>query len=259
MEYPFGMVLSGGGSRGLAHAGVLKALLEAGIQPACISGTSAGALVGALYAAGYDEAGMLDFFETTSPFRFSRLAIGKPGWFDGEKIAEDFRRFFPDDAFEALPCKLFVAATDLLRGRLEVFSKGPLIPALIASASVPVLFTPMPYRDSLFADGGIVDNFPVEPLSGLCDVILGVYASPLSESPADELDSSLDVSQRAIEIAMHFASKRHFHKADLVLSPPELSRYNLLDLRHHAEILDIGYQAAKARMPEIVALVEGGR
>ena len=259
MRHRFGIVLSGGGSRGLAHAGVLELLAEHGLAPDVVSGTSAGALVGALHAAGYGSEDVLRFFEKTSPFRFSHLApFGKPGWIDTEKIRSDFLAFFPDDRFEALGKPLFVSATDLVNARLEVFSSGELIRPLLASASVPLVFTPTAIDGTLYADGGILDNFPVKPLEGLCDIVLGVYASPLNELPAKTLDDSIAVTQRALEIGMFLASRRKFRHADLVLCPPELTRFGLFDSKRHEEILEIGRRAAAERLDEIRELVERG-
>jgi len=253
-----GLVLSGGGSRGLAHAGVLRALVEHGFAPDVVSGTSAGALVGALHLAGHDSAAILDFFERTSPFRLSHLArFGKPGWIDTEKIEADFRAYFPDDSFAALAGELYVTATDLIGARLAVFSSGPLIRPLLASASIPMLFTPTPLDGTLYADGGILDNFPTRPLAGRCRVTLGVYASPLHRVEAKSLDNSLAVTQRAVEIGMYLASSRRFRHVDLLLCPQELDGFSTLDPKRHREILDIGYRAARERIAEIAALVEG--
>lgn len=247
-----GLVLSGGGSRGLAHAGVLEALAENGILPDCISGASAGALVGALHFAGHRAESILEFFERTSPFRLSHLApFGKPGWIDTEKIVDDFREFFPDDSFEALGGELFVSATDLVNARLVVFSRGPLIRPLLASASIPLVFTPTPFAGTLFADGGILDNFPTKPLAGRCRVTLGVYASPLHEAERDELASSMAVTYRALEVGMFLASQRKFRHVDLMLCPRQLRDYRTFDLKHHREILDIGYRAASEQIDEI--------
>lgn len=259
MRYDVGIVLSGGGSRGLAHIGVLDALRENGVEPACVSGTSAGAIVGALYAAGYPAGEMFEFFETSSPFRPSKLTLRKAGFVDTDKIVEDFRPYFPLDSFEALGKRLFVAATDLVRGRLEVFSSGPLIRPVVASSSVPLIFTPTEIDGCLFVDGGIIDNFPVDPLLGLCDVILGVYASPLSSSDASGLQSSFAVSQRALEIGMFHNSRRNFHKCDLVLCPPALAGQPTFALRQSRAVVEIGRAAALDRMDEILALVERGK
>lgn len=258
MQYRLGIVLSGGGSRGLVHIGVLKALEENGIVPEAISGTSAGAIVGALYSAGYPAAAMFDFFVRKSPFRPSRFALGKPGFVDTDKVVADFREYFPADAFEALGKRLFVTATDIVRGKLEIFSSGQLIRPVVASSSVPMVFTPTAIDGRLFADGGILDNFPVDPLLGLCDVILGVYASPLRTVDAAEMRSSLAVSQRAFEIGMFHNSRRRFHHCDLVLSPPALSGFPSLALKQREELVDLGYAAAAERIGEIRRLVDQG-
>ncbi len=255
MQYRVGLVLSGGGVRGIAHVGVLQALRAAGVEPDCISGTSAGAIVGALYAAGYAADEMLEFFATNSPFRLSRLALGKPGLFDGEKVVPGFLEYFPEDSFEALHRRLFVTATDLLAAKLEIFAAGPLVRPVIASSSMPAVFSPMAIGGRLFADGGILDNFPVDPLLGLCDVILGVYASPLSTPDTEGFGSALAVSQRAFEIAMFHASKRRFHRCDLVLVPPGLEQFGLADVKRRAEICATGRRAAEERMEEILRLV----
>ena len=255
MRYRLGIVLSGGGSRGLAHAGVLRALAENGIEPDCIAGTSAGALVGALHASGRGCAEILRFFDDVNPFRFSRLALNKPGVIDSEKILGSFQQWFPDDSFEALQRPLFVTGTDLVSGRLEIWSSGPLVRPLLASSTVPFVISPTRVGDRLFVDGGIVNNFPVEPLFGLCDTILGVYATPLSMPAEGELVSTFAVTQRALEIGMYHASKRKFHHADLVVSPLDLARFSTFDTRRHAEVIEIGYRAALDALPAIRALL----
>lgn len=102
MQYRLGIVLSGGGTRGVVHIGVLRALTEAGIEPDALSATSSGAIVAALYAAGYSSKEMLEFFEERGPFRLSKLSLLKPGFLDTEKSYADFLDYLPEDSFEAL-------------------------------------------------------------------------------------------------------------------------------------------------------------
>lgn len=253
MSHRFGIVLSGGGSRGLVHAGILKALSEAGLAPDCISGNSSGALIGALYAAGYDWEETLRFFDDTNPFRFSRFALRKAGFLDSDKIVEDLRRWFPE-TFEELGRRLFVVATDLIAGELVTFSTGLLLGPLLASASMPFVFTPTQHDGRLFVDGGVLNNFPIEPLIGKCDVILGVYASPLHDA-SGAFGSSFAVTQRAFAVGMYHASRRKFDQAALVLCPPDLARYGTFDIKRHREIAEIGYQAASERMDDIRRLL----
>ncbi|MEX0361030.1 MAG: patatin-like phospholipase family protein [Allomuricauda sp.] len=116
-----GLVLSGGGIRGMAHIGLLKAMEEKGVQAQLVAGSSVGALVGALYANGNSIEEMLQFFKETPLFKYDFFAINKPGFIDTERYFKIFKGYFPEDSFEALRIPLFVVATDLLKGEERVF------------------------------------------------------------------------------------------------------------------------------------------
>lgn len=256
-RYRLGIVLSGGGSRGVAHIGVLRALLEQGIEPDCIAGTSAGAVIGALYAAGHPPETMLEFFREIEPFSFSHAAFGKPGLLDSMKFAPDFRRYFPDDRFEALQRKLSVVATDLLSGEAAIFESGPLVLPLLASSSVPMVYSPTEIDGRWYGDGGIIDNFPVRLLRHRCEVILGVHVSPMREVTISELDTTLSVLDRALEVGMFSRSRENFELCDLVVLPQDLIHYRLFDTKHLAAIEATGYDAAQAQLEGIKRLLVG--
>jgi NTE family protein len=253
-----GIVLSGGGTRGVAHIGVLRALGEQGIAPDCVAGASAGAIVGALYAAGYSPEQMLEFFELKNPFRLSKVAFAKPGIIDTDKVVSDFEEYFPENSFESLGKELRVVATDLTRGESVEFHSGPLIPAVLASSSVPVMFTPMELDEHVFADGGIVNNFPAELLDGRCSTLLGVHTSPMHVLAKSELGSSLSVLRRALEVGSFQASQAKFANCDVVILPEELERFGVFQTKNLAEVEAVGYEAALRRMPEILEVVRRG-
>ena len=117
-----GLVLSGGGMRGAAHIGVIKALEEAEIFPTHISGTSAGAIVGALYAYGYNWKEILKFYESIQLLDITKYALGKPGFIDAEKFYSEFSTYLKDDNFDALKKVLTITATDVLKGKLKLFT-----------------------------------------------------------------------------------------------------------------------------------------
>jgi NTE family protein len=119
------------------------------------------------------------------------------------------------------------------------------------------VFTPTEIDGSWYSDGGILDNFPVGPLEGCCDTILGVYATPLKVIHQADLHSSLAVSLRAFEVGMYLASKAKFPRCASVLCPEELSRFGTFDTRHFDEILDAGYRGARERMGEILRALDG--
>ena len=141
--YKTGLVLSGGGARGFAHIGVLQALNEAGIFPDVISGTSAGALVGVLYADGYSPLDILKMMNSTSRLHYIRPTVPREGLLQISGIERILKENLRAKKFEDLRIPLFVTATDLNNGKIRYFSSGELLNPVIASASIPVLFKPV--------------------------------------------------------------------------------------------------------------------
>lgn len=235
-----GLVLSGGGYRGIAHAGALKAFEEVGIFPTHISGVSAGALVGALYAAGYSPEDILAFFKKVKIFEFNRYARNKPGWLDTDTFRSFLLSYFPKDSFKQLHKQLFVTTTDLLKGKIKVFRSGTLIKPLLASASFPGVFSPVAIENGFYADGGILDNFPIDPVQD-CSNIYGIYVSPISIMKTSEFKHSYDVINRALHLRMNAASEAKFSACDIVVYPEELSKYNLFNAKYADELFEIGY------------------
>lgn len=258
-EFSLGMVLSGGGARGMAHIGVLRALMEHGIHPDCIAGASAGATVGALYAAGHSARAMLEFFQLTRFFRIANVAFAKPGILDTAKLIPSFLQYFPDNSFETLNKKLLILATDILSGEPVVFESGPLIPSVLASSSVPLVFSPTEINGRWYCDGGVADNFPVNLIRDRCRVVLGVHVSPLRGCQITELGTSLSVLQRAMEIGMFHRAQAKFSLCDVMIRPPKLIGFGLFDMNHLAEIEAIGYEAAIEQMGTIERLVRLNR
>ena len=240
-----GLVLSGGGARGAAHIGAIKALEEFGISPTHVSGTSAGAIVGALYAAGVNWPEILNFFKTISIFQTTRYARNKPGFINSEKFYDDLKVFFPKDSFDALEKALFITAANVIDGSLKVFSKGQLIKPIIASASFPGVFTPTEINGKFYIDGGTINNFPVEPLKKDCDKIIGVYVNPLKKISIKDLKHSYSVVERAYKIKVASESMSKFSDCDLVINPQELINYGTFGMSSIDEIFKLGYTATK--------------
>lgn len=239
-----GLVLSGGGARGAAHVGVFKALEEYGIEPTHISGTSIGAIVGALYAKGIHWSEILHFLKDTSIFSATRFAFNKPGFLDTEKFYDDLKVFFPEDNFNTLEKPLYITATNVLTGSLKIFSEGELIMPIIASASFPAVFTPTEVNGSYYIDGGVLNNFPVEPLKDSCDKIIGVFINELKKIGIEELKYSYSVIDRAVKIKSNAESIRKFKHCDLVISPKNLGEYSVFGMNNIDAIFELGYIAA---------------
>lgn len=238
-----GLVLSGGGARGAAHIGAIKALEENGVYPTHIAGTSAGAIVGALYAQGVGWLEILNFFKTIPIFNTNRFAYNKPGFIDSAKFYDDLKAYFPEDDFNVLKKTLFITATNVIDGTLKIFSKGQLIKPIIASASFPGVFTPTKINDSYYIDGGTLNNFPVEPLKKDCDQIIGVYVNPLKKISIKDLKHSYSVVERAFKIKSSSESILKFSDCNLVIYPEDLTNYGTFDMNSMEAIFNLGYTA----------------
>jgi predicted acylesterase/phospholipase RssA len=157
----FGLVLSGGGARGFAHLGVIKALEEVDIIPSIISGTSAGAIVAAFYAAGYNPEEIIEIALQGNFFSFSNLLLNKSGLFNMQSFERIYKAHFKQNLIEKLPIPICITATDIIKGKPKYFTSGSISKALLASSCLPMVFEPIKYNDTLYLDGGILNNLPV--------------------------------------------------------------------------------------------------
>jgi NTE family protein len=239
-----GLVLSGGGVKGVAHVGVIKALLDRDIYPDIISGASAGAIVGALYANGINPLDMLAFFKETPLLKYNYLTINKPGLFDTSKYLMFFEKYFPINSFEALEKKLFVVATNLQKGEAQFFTKGELLNVILASAALPPVFSPVSINGQLYADGGIMNNFPVEPLIDTTEFIIGSYTTSMKPVGIGELKNSFQLSQRANLLMLHSNVREKLHIPDLLFTPKNIDVIGVLDKKGVDKAYIIGYDYA---------------
>tara|TARA_R110002167_G_scaffold90933_3_gene244612 strand:- start:212 stop:1009 length:798 start_codon:yes stop_codon:yes gene_type:complete len=243
-----GLVLSGGGVRGIAHVGAIKALEEYDIYPSHIAGTSAGAIVGALYASGATWEGMLDFFKTLEIFTLNKYARNKPGFVDTAKFYDLLKVYLPTDSFADLKRPLYITATNLLDGTLKVFDHGELIRPILASAALPGIFAPVKIGNGYYVDGGTLNNFPVELIQTYCDKIVGVYVNPIEKVKISDLKHSYNIMERAFHIKVAHESTIKFQDCDLLIRPDRMADFNLFSLKYIDEIFLLGYQSALAAL-----------
>lgn len=245
-----GLILSGGGYRGIAHIGVIRAMEEAGLTPDFIAGTSAGAVVGALYASGISTEDMLGFFKGLQLFSIGNYAFGKPGWLDPDNFYESFRDFLPVDDFSSLKIPLKVTATNILNGELEIFQEGPLVRPLLASAAFPGIFAPVEIGEGYYVDGGVLNNFPADLLREEVGFLIGVYVNPFEEVQRTEIKNSITVLERVLKLKTAQESIRKFELCDLVVYPKKLRNYSTFLEKDLDTIFDLGYREAKKQIGE---------
>ena len=243
-----GVVLSGGSVRGSAHVGFLQRLDELEASPQIISGTSAGAMIGAFYAAGMSVDEILAFFRKTSLFQYTSINPMTPGIFDTKKYAHIFEEFLPP-TFEDLNLPLTICATNLETGKPTYFNSGPLHKPLLASCAIPLVFAPVEIDGELYIDGGVMDNFPVEQIEGKCEMIIGSYLGRPGKAERKEVNSKLKITNRANQLLMYSAVSHKFLKTDFTLEYP-LQKYGYFDQKKMDEMYDIGYNYAKEKIQE---------
>lgn len=163
-SFPIGIALGGGGAKGYAHIGILRVLEEHGIVPGLVSGTSMGALIGALYClyGSIDEVEKLALeFENSDLRRYLAPKLSTSGLISEKRIREFLETVFRKHKIENLKRPFFCTATDILSGEELVFSSGSLVEAVMSSISIPVVFPANHYHGRYLVDGGLVDPVPV--------------------------------------------------------------------------------------------------
>jgi NTE family protein len=245
-----GLVLSGGGARGIAHIGVLKALDELNIHPTVISGTSAGSIIGVLYAMGLSSQDMIDFVGHSSLWKFFRFEWSAGGFSNLNYLKERLIKIGIPPNFEDLQKKLYVTATNLTKGKTEIFHEGPLLDIILASCSIPLVFKPVIINGDRYADGGILNNLPASAIISKVHRILGVNVIPLSGNDDKDYQSSVQVAQRCFELFMNANTQPELVACDFVIEP-KVQDFYLFSLPKFNLIHDIGYETTMAHAEQI--------
>jgi len=248
-KFNIGLVLSGGGARGFAHLGVISALNEAGIFPDIISGTSAGALVGVLYADGYKPEEILKLLNHGSRLDFMRPALPREGLLQIGGVVKILKSALRATTFEELKIPLSVTATDLNNGMAVYFSSGELIDPVIASASIPVLFQPVIINEICYVDGGVLDNLPVKPVENSCRVLIGSFVNPVG--PLEKISGLISIAERTFMLSMSKEIMEKSKKFHLLIAPPELSNFKILDPEKAEDLFELGYNATKEKLKTV--------
>lgn len=245
------LALGGGAARGFAHIGVIKALEAQGIAPDIIVGTSAGAAVGALYAAGYDGFDMQKLAIQMEEGQVSDWSLPNRGFFKGEALQDFINRAVKQRTLEKLPRLFAVVATDLHSGEMIVFRTGNTGMAVRASSAVPGIFQPVTINGHDYVDGGLVSPVPVRVARALgADFVIAV---DISDKPQyGKTESTLDVLLQTFTIMGQAIIRNELPDADMVIRPgtPGLSSTDFTD--KHLAVLE-GEKAVAAILPELKA------
>lgn len=251
-----GLAFSGGGARGIAHLGVLAALDELHLPIGALAGVSSGAIAAALYAAGLAPREILRLFQEVSLGQFARLALSKFGLLSLDGVGRLLEQHLGADAtFEQLRIPLTLVATDIQAGVSVHFSQGPLLPPLLASSAVPVLYRPVEYQGRRLVDGGLLNNLPVQALLGKPGLqVVGVHCNPPHQET--RIRNFRGLVERTLNLAVGANTLISKQQCALLLEPPELGAYRMMQYRRAPELFEIGYRYTLGRARELAALAQ---
>jgi len=253
------LVLSGGGARGMAHIGVLKVLEKNNIVPNIIIGTSAGALVGGMYAAGK----LVDFekmLASKSQRDIKRMAAFRPregGLINPDRFEKEIRKIVGDKKIEELDKKFFSTCVDILTGKELQMDKGDLSQAILASSSIPLLFPPVRKEGMLLVDGGLNNPLAIDDGFKLANKVIAVAIErDIKDMPTKEKYGFADIAERSLTIFQNEIIEESLkkHKKNLVVIRLEVN-LDTPDFHRAKEAIKIGEKETEKKIEEIKKLV----
>jgi NTE family protein len=249
-----GLALGGGAARGIAHIGVLQALENAGIPIDYIAGTSVGALVGAIYASGVSAQEMqkvalnIKWRDLFSP-HLTRKSVAS-----GKRFVTFLQKHCRCDRFEDLQIPLSVVVSDFETGDGMTIAEGELFPAIQASCSIPLVFPPVKLNERYYIDGGLASVIPVEAMKQMgADVVIACdvnYYTNLKDKPGNFVTMGIQL----IKLFLKAISKDAKNQADISINI-NMNRLGLMSLHKGSELIQRGFQATEAVLPELQELL----
>ncbi len=252
-----GLCLGGGGARGYAHLGALKAFEEYGIKFDMVAGCSVGSCVGAFICADMKFKEIYDIAKNLQAKDIKRNKIKfMPSTTEG--LQELISNNVEYKMIEELPKKLFVVSVDAKTGKEVVFDNGDLPKAVAGSCAVPGVFYPVEYNDMILIDGGVINNIPADVLIKRgCDVVITIDVNS-TRGGGTSSDKFYDVFLASIGIMMKNNSNQGYTYSDIVIKP-DMKRFKSTKLDGYEAMVEEGYNATIASMPEILKLINNKR
>lgn len=254
-EVRVALVLGGGGARGISHLGVLEEFEKAGIPIDAIVGCSAGAIVGALYADCMDLICIKKVIRNLRKWDVLDIHLCKCryGMVQGYSLETFLLKNLKSRCFEELYIPFYAVATDLIAGELVTIGSGPLIPAIRASAAVPLIFKPIFLYERMLVDGGVADPVPVRSAQALgAKIIIAVDLSVLL--PQTCPTNLFGIAARSAELKLLLQSDSCVQGADVIIRP-ELGRLSMFDTDHYDFAYKAGKTAGREAIPQILELL----
>lgn len=239
-----GVAFSGGGARGFTHIGVLMAMERFGIHPDVIAGVSAGSIAAVMYASGLTPLDIRQCFADANKFGdFREWIVPKNGIFKLTKFGKMLESWLPVKNLEELRIPTVVCATNLESGSQVGWCKGEIVPRVIASCSIPIVFCPVVIKGSHYVDGGVLHNLPAWAIREYCDILYGCNCSPLNKRYKYK-DSLMEIALRSYHLTTKSNLAQDIRLCDYVITPSELHGQKIFDLASLDSSIKLGYEAA---------------
>ncbi len=245
-KYRMGLALSGGGARGFAHVGAVRAFEEFGIRPDIIAGVSAGSVVAVFYAAGVPLDEMVEMFEQLSFTDLCELSVPKDGFFSLDKFRKFLKANIPYKNIEDLPIPTVVCATDIDKCKPVAFDRGPIAECVVASCTIPIVFKPAVIHGTHYVDGGVLHNLPAWAIREQCRYLLGVNVSPLVNGRYK--GTLMDIARRSYRLLAKNNAIPDMEMCDLVINTTDIAEHKVFDLKEIHKVLQGGYKNTMAEL-----------
>lgn len=244
------LVLGSGGARGYAHIGVIEVLEQQGIRPDFIVGTSAGSIVGSIYASGKSPAELRDIALKLKANDVREVNVSLKGFFDGKKVEDYINEQVHNMPLEKMKIPMYVVATELKDGTRTVFNYGNTGQAVRASASIPSMFVPTKIHDVEYVDGGLVSPVPVQVARELgADVVIAVDI--LAQPIHTETSNVWGLFNQNINIMQGRLAEEELKDADIVIQPDLREKAHIFDVKGREMTMQAGADAANEKLAEI--------
>ncbi len=239
-----GLALSGGGAKGFSHIGVLKAFEQFGIQPGIISGVSAGSIAAALYGSGLTPDDIIQCFTEADRFGdFTEWSLPKEGFMRLDRFGKLLDSWLPVKRLEDMRIPTVICATDLDKGTSVGWCKGEIVPRVLASCSIPIIFNPVRINGVSYVDGGVLRNLPAWAIRNYCGVLYGSNCSPIRKK-WETRNSIIDIAYRSFHLMMKSNTPQDLRLCDHVIEIQNLSNVRTFDLSSLRKGVTVGYDAA---------------
>ncbi len=239
-----GLALSGGGAKGFAHIGVLLAFERFGMKPDVISGVSAGSIAAALYGAGLTPKEMLECFLEFGRFSdFTEWAVPKSGFFKLDKFGKILEQWLPVATLEEMKIPTVICATDFDHGKSVGWASGEIVPRVLASCSIPIVFKPIRINGINYVDGGVLRNLPAWAIRRHCSTLLGSNCSPLNRHYRFK-SSIIDIAIRSYQLTTKANTLQDLNLCDYVIQTPKTAETKVFDISQMRKVALYGYEEA---------------